>query len=207
MKLVAESQYFPSSIFYIALNGKSHIIFDQYEAYSKMSFRNRTLLAGANGRIILSIPLEQGRNQKKPVKDIKISNRYKWQLQHWKTIVSCYNRSPWFEFYSDELGRLYERHHTFLLDWNFSCFDWSVQKLELKLDFSLTNSYQKNYPPEEYIDWRGRVLPKNYQEFRPVRYRQVFEDRTGFLPNLSILDLLFCEGRNASKLLDSERFF
>jgi hypothetical protein len=168
-----------------------------------MSFRNRTLLVGSNGTITLSVPIEQGRNQKKPMRDIRISNRDKWQMQHWKSMVSGYNRSPWFDFYSDELARLYERPFTFLLDWNLACFGWSIQKLELGLESSLSNGYHKNYPPEEYIDWRGKVLPKNYQDFRPIRYRQVFEERTGFLPNLSILDLLFCEGKNALNLLVS----
>jgi WbqC-like protein family len=207
MKLVSECHYFPSSIFYIALNRVSHIIFDQYDGFTKMSFRNRTLLAGSNGTIILSVPLEKGRNQKKPMKDIRISNRDKWQLQHWKTITSCYNRSPWFEFYSDELARLYGRPFIFLLDWNLLCFEWSIQKLGLKLEPSLSTSYHKSYLPDEYTDWRDKVLPKNYLDFRPIRYRQVFEERTGFLPNLSILDLLFCEGKNALKLLESASFF
>ena len=207
MKLVSECHYFPSSIFYIALNGVSHIIFDQYDGFRKMSFRNRTLLAGSNGTIILSVPLEKGRNQKKPMKDIRISNRDKWQLKHWKTITSCYNRSPWFEFYSDELATLYGRPFIFLLDWNLICFEWSIQKLGLKLEPSLSTNYHKSYLPDEYTDWRDKVLPKNYLDFRPIRYRQVFEERTGFLPNLSILDLLFCEGKNALKLLESASFF
>ena len=207
MKLIAESHYFPSFIFYIGLNGISYIIFDQYDCFIKMSFRNRTLIAGSNGMVTLSVPIEQGRNQKKPMRDIKISNRDKWQMQHWKSIVSCYNRSPWFEFYSDELVGLYGRPFTFLLDWNLTCFEWSIQKLGLKSEVSLSNGYYKNYPPEEYIDWRGKVLPKNYQDFRAIRYGQVFEERTGFLPNLSILDVLFCEGKNALNVLDSGKPF
>ena len=207
MKLISESHYFPSSIFYIALNGISYIIFDQYECFNKMSFRNRTLLAGSNGMITLSVPIEKGRNQKKPIRDIRISNLDKWQMQHWKTIISCYNRAPWFEFYSDELAGLYGRPFTFLLDWNLTCFEWSIQKLGLKAEASLSTTYLENYPPEEYIDWRDKVLPKNYLDFRAIRYGQVFEERTGFLPNLSILDLLFCEGKNALNLLDSGKSF
>jgi hypothetical protein len=189
--------------------------------------------------INLSVPLEKGRDQKTLLKDVRISDRDDWQGQHWKTILSCYSRSPWFEFYRDELGELYRKPHRFLLDWNLSCFEWSLRILQMPVSFSLTAAYHKNYEEGDWADWRGKILPGNRAPSDPtqdlrdpnsgpddlardpgdahrppgdlarqsgtpaasIKYRQVFEERIGFLPNLSILDLLFCEGKNARSLL------
>jgi len=177
-----------------------------------MSYRNRCHLAGAEGVIHLSIPLQKGRDQKTLVKDVRIADRNDWQSRHWKTIVSCYSRSPWFEYYRDELGDLYRRPFHFLVDWNLACFEWSLKILQMPISFSLTTAYQKSYVAEQWTDWRGAILPKNQHvdpdrhadNTAPIKYRQVFEERTGFLPNLSILDLLFCEGKNARVLLQKD---
>lgn len=201
MILITEFQYFPAVILYSTSYKFSNIAFEQYEYYQKMSFRNRCIIAGANGTIHLTVPLEFGRNQKTIMKDVKISNSEAWQKQHWKSIESSYNRSPWFEFYKDELYALYQKPFSFLADWNLACFEWSVQKLKLPVTISLTDKFDKNYPPPEFIDFRNKLLPKNYKDFEAIKYQQVFEERIGFLPNLSILDLLFCEGKNAASFL------
>ena len=221
MDLIIDLQYFTSIILYKNSINFSNIVFEQYEYYQKMSFRNRCQVAGAEGVINLSIPLQKGRDQKTLIKDVRIADRDDWQGQHWKTIVSCYSRSPWFEFYRDELEGLYRRPFPFLLDWNLACFEWSLKILQMPVSFSLTTAYHKIYAEENWADWRGKILPKNrtgshrvipnpdgpdrhvYDSTAPVKYRQVFEERTGFLPNLSILDLLFCEGKNARLLLQN----
>jgi len=204
MNLISEIQYFPSVILYKYLYKFSNIVFEQYESYQKMSFRNRCMIAGANGAVTLSIPLETGRNQKTLMKDVRISNSEKWQSRHWKSIESSYNKSSWFEFYKDELKALYEKPVDFLADWNLYCFEWSVKKLGTGFSFSNSASFTKEYNPDEFLDLRNAILPKNYTEFEPIKYTQVFEDRTGFIPNLSILDLLFCEGKNSGNLLKSQ---
>ena len=200
MNFLSEYQYFPSVIFYKYSYKYSNIIFEQYETYQKMSFRNRCIIAGANGLIHLSVPLKEGRNQKGIMKDMRISNSQKWQSGHWKSIVSCYNKSPWFEFYKDELHPLYEKHFDFLLDWDLACFEWSTQKLGLNVKVSATESLVPVYGGE-VADFRNRILPKNYTGFEAAPYQQVFESKTGFMPNLSILDLLFCEGKRAGDIL------
>jgi WbqC-like protein family. len=203
MILLIDSQYFSPSILYKISIDFSNIKIDIYEPWRKMGFGNRCVVAGANGPIILSVPLLEGRDQKKPVKEVRIDNRKPWQSQHWKTITSCYNRSPWFHFYSDELAGLYRRHFEFLIDWNKACFDWMAAKIGL----SATSSFlEKMLRPEKasgYQDWRNRLRPNtiNQQFPVPVRYRQVFEERTGYIPHLSVLDLLFCEGKNARRIL------
>jgi hypothetical protein len=231
MNLVSDIQYFPSVTFYKISYNFKHIIFEQYESYQKMSFRNRCRIVGAEGVIDLSIPLVRGRDQKALMKDVRISDAQPWQSQHWKTIVSCYSRSPWFEFYRDELEGLYRKQWDFLLDWNLACFEWTLGVLGISIPVSLTGNYEKGYPPDQVTDWRGKILPKHRAEGKggpgeamaglsgagPVDdsgagstdgggahpYRQVFGERIGFIPNLSVLDLLFCEGKQAIRYLRS----
>lgn len=203
MNLVIEFQYFAPVDLYKNIDSNTNIIFESYDRFQKMSFRNRTWVAGADGALLLSVPLEEGRNQRKLSKDIKTASRYSWQSSHWKTIQSCYNRSPWFEFYRDTLEQLFRKPVIFLLDWNLACFEWTMEALGWKNSFQLTSEYQPFYPPDSYQDLRGLLLPKSISTQFPevVIYRQVFEERTGFIPHLSILDLIFCEGPKAGESL------
>jgi len=203
MNLITDLQYFPNINFYRISFDFSNIVFEQCEFYQKMSFRNRCQIAGGEGVINLNIPLEKGRDQKTRMKDVRIAGAQPWQAQHWKTMLSCYSRSPWFEFYRDQLEGLYKTRFDFLVDWNLACFEWSLKMLKLPVTVSLTETYQKVYPPEDGADWRGRFLPKNRGGTEVRRYRQVFEERTGFIPGLSILDLLFCEGKEAIRYIRS----
>jgi hypothetical protein len=185
----------------------SNVKFDIYEDYRKMSFRNRCVVAGSNGPVNLSIPLAEGRNQKRPMKEVRIDNKTGWQDQHWKTISSCYNRSPWFEFYKFDLEELYRRPVEWLVDWNRLCWDWMVGKLDAGIQTSYTEAYQAVYDEREFLDWRNKLMPRSiHTDFTgPVKYRQVFEDRAGFIPHLSILDLMFCEGRRTVEILKSAK--
>ena len=203
MIFLIESQYFGPAIFYKTLRFKTHLLIEQYESFQKMSFRNRLMVAGADGPIMLSVPLQAGRNQKVLIRDVRIDNSSSWNAGHWKTIVSCYNRSPWFEYYRDELEDLYKKKIDFLLEWNLLCLQWILTKLELNIPVSLTGYWRKVYDLEGWEDWRNK-LSNNFLcsgLMEGPKYNQVFEDRTGFIPNLSILDLLFCEGRNATSIL------
>lgn len=194
--LIIDIQYFSPVIAYNKLSKFSHCVFEQYEWFQKMSFRNRCTLSGANGIIHLSIPLENGRDQKKLIRDVKIDYRENWQDRHWKTITSCYNRSPWFEFYRDELFALFQKRVDFLVDWNMGCFEWVAEKLGLAVSWSLSDAYRATYDEAYFEDWRGLLKPSSINKLfpSPPRYPQVFEERLGFIPNLSILDRLFCAG-------------
>jgi hypothetical protein len=219
MNYIVDLQYFVPVIFYKSLCKYSNIVFEQYEYYQKMSFRNRCQIVGAEGLINLSVPLVKGRDQKTLMMDVRISDLQPWQARHWKTIVSCYSRSPWFEFYRDDLEQLYKRRFDRLVEWNRACFEWTLGMLKMSISISLTEVYRKEYEPAEWMDWRGKLLPGNREgigagegggfdpagsgDMAPVKYRQVFEERVGFIPNLSILDLLFCEGKRAGALLTS----
>ena len=198
--IVSELQYFPPVSFFSTLYGETYFCLDIYEIYRKMSFRNRCMIAGAQGIISLSVPLEQGRNQQLPVNEVRISDAEQWQSRHFKSIRSAYNRSPFFDFYQDELAAIYQRRFELLTDWNICCLEWVKEKLAWRTEIRFTEA-PIPYQSEGITDLRNRVLPKNFMEWKPVKYRQVFEERTGFFPNLSILDLLFNCGPRASELL------
>lgn len=201
--LIIDSQYFGTINYYKILNNFSNIEIEQYESYQKMSFRNRCMVAGSNGVVGLSVPLEKGRGQRELMKDVRISYSDKWQVQHWRTIESCYSRAPFFEFYRDGVGQLLRQKETYLLDLNMATLNWLKKVLKIPGDISLTRQYLKTYP-EGVADRRSTILPKNYQQAETCpRYTQVFEDRIGFQPNLSILDLLFCCGPETSSLLQT----
>lgn len=199
--LITEYQYFGSVNYINALFQFSHIKFEVCESFQKMSFRNRMVIAGGNGLVNLSVPLEKGRDQKQMIKDVRISYSLSWQQQHWRTLESCYNRSPFYEFYRDGLENLYSKKHVFLLDLNREIRDWLWKVLKIPSAFSETANYQIELP-DEIIDKRSHWLPKNFQLGpHSLTYHQVFEDRIGFQSNLSILDFLFCVGPSAHSLL------
>jgi hypothetical protein len=204
MRLIFESQYFAPVIFYKISYNFTDIVFEQCETYQKMSFRNRCQILGAEGVIDLSIPLVGGRGTKGLIRDVRIAGDRKWQAQHWKTIVSCYSRSPWFDYYRDGLESLYRKPVEFLLDWNRECLDWTFRGLGINKTIGRTADYREIYPIGEVMDWRGRLMPRDREKWGPApRYHQVFEDRIGFTPHLSILDLLFCEGKSAIRYIRS----
>ncbi|AEV97549.1 hypothetical protein A4D02_30390 [Niastella koreensis] len=203
MKLLVESQYFPPVTLFRMSIRFSNVNIDVYDPWRKMSFRNRCVVVGGNGPINLSIPVVEGREQKKPLKEVMIDNRKRWQVQHWRTIVSCYNRSPWFSFFEPELEALYRQPVDLLGDWNRTCFEWVTKKLGVGVYADYSEYVPGGNGDGDVVDWRNKLTPKSIQtEMNDlVRYHQVFEDRIGFIPNLSILDLLFCEGKNARRIL------
>lgn len=199
MTYLTEIQYFGSIGYYRTLFTGTYIKFDLDNAYRKMSFRNRCLIAGANGIIELSVPLINGRNQRIPFSEVRIDNRQKWQIIQWRSIVSAYRRSPWFEYYEHTLEPIFGTEFETLAELNLRVWEWSLDSLKLKIPFGT------DQPQGEENDVRDLWLPRNYSTPRvglpEIRYRQVFEERLGFLPNLSIMDLIFCAGPSATQLL------
>lgn len=196
--LLIEYQYFPCVNWIKALLMASDIKILSSEPYKKMSFRNRCIVAGGNGLINLSVPLENGRNQRLPFKEVRIVQNG-WQLQHWKTLVSCYNKSPFFEFYAQKLQVIFDKKFKYLIDLDQETVEWV--KLNINMNQRIMNVVEiKN--EDNVLDVRDVWLPRNFQESGfAVRYPQVFEDRIGFQPNLSMLDLLFNEGPNALNII------
>ena len=197
MKIIIENQYFPIIDWFKLSSNYLDYKIDKYENFKKMSFRNRCIISGSNGLINLTIPLINGREQKTIISAIKMDDSENWRAQHWKAIVSSYSRSPFFEFYGEEVKRLIFAPNQYLFDHNLKIIEWIASILKLGISIGFTESYLKEYSVSEALDYRDRWLPKNYaqdkNEWQP-KYTQVFEDKFGFLPNLSILDLLFCKG-------------
>ena len=198
--IVSELQYFPPISFFSTLYKETYVYLDVYEVYRKMSFRNRCMIAGAQGMVSLSVPLRDGRNQQLPLNEVLISDSEKWQARHFKSIVSAYNRSPFFEYYHDGLLKIYRQDFLKLADWNMQCLLWVREKLDWPAEIRFTENAIP-FQASGIDDRRNLALPKNFHQWNPVQYRQVFEERTGFFPNLSILDMLFNTGPRAGELL------
>lgn len=194
MTLVSPYIPFPNISWWALACRAALVRFDSAEHFEKMTYRNKYFISGANGGIQLSMPLQQGREQRTAMKDVRIDNKQRWQTQHWRTIVSVYKRTPFFEYYEPDLQKLFEQQFESLTDFNKHTIDWLKQQLKCFFDEEVLSTYEKEY---EAIDLRTGFKPgieKKAMEEEP--YYQIFSDRNGFLQNLSILDLLFSEGPN-----------
>lgn len=200
--LKIENQYFPVVNWFKYSCQYKYVILSSCEEYQKMSFRNRTVICGSNGLINLSVPIENGRSQKAPFKDVKISYQENWQLSHWRSIASCYGKSPFFSYYKDELQKLFYKRHSFLFDLNLTILNWL--KVVIKLPAQIVIAEEDSTIPDaiEIANMTNKWLPKNFQnDPDSIKYSQVFEDKIGFKPNVSILDMLFNTGVEISNLL------
>lgn len=166
-----------------------------------MSLRNRYRIAAANGDVLLTVPLVQGRNQRTPMHSVRIDNRSLWQRTQWRTLVSAYRRAPFFEHYEPLLQPLFETEYELLTDFCTASIHWVKAQLRLSFGESFADTFEKE--PLELEDNRDEVLRKKDSSFLP--YQQVFQDRYGFLPNLSVLDALFTEGPHVWPLLVSPK--
>jgi hypothetical protein len=201
MKLLIDYQYFGTVNYYKMLFKFKYIEFEEYEHYQKGSFRNRTIIPGANGLIPLSVPLQNGRDQRALFRDIKISYKDNWVLQHTRALDACYMRAPFYEFYRDNLFALLASQEEYLMDLDRKLIQWVLKMMKANLTISFSTSYQKELSTD-LQDGRNQLLPNQTNSFgEQVQYAQVFEDRIGFQPNMSILDLLFCNGPSSAGLL------
>lgn len=179
----------------------AQIWFENEDNYQKQTYRNRTYIYGANGKLTLNIPIKHlnapGVKLHQKYKDVRIENDFKWQKQHWKSLKSAYQTSPFFEYYEDDMAPLFYKEETFLMEFNYKCFDLVCDCLQLKIDFNKTEEYIRR--PESMKDLRGLINAKTPVEI-PL-YNQVFQEKEGFIPDLSILDLMFNEGPNAVNYL------
>lgn len=202
MELLIHPTYFPNLAHFVAIV-KSDVVYFEIEGnFQKQTYRNRTYIYGANGKLSLNIPVIHTQKQRKKYRDVKIFNEYKWQLNHWKSLESAYRTSPFFEFYADELEPLFKLKTNYLLDFNLKCFDIICDCLQLDLNISETTIYEKT--PTDKLDLRELVNAKKEKPRVLKYYTQVFADKHGFISNLSILDLLFNEGPNSLNYLQNQ---
>jgi hypothetical protein len=179
------------------------VFLEAKEHYQKQSYRNRCYIYGANGRQCLVIPV-MGGSEGRLITEVKIDDRMPWQKIHLKSIESAYRTSAFYEFYSDDIQAMYSERTPFLFDWNHNLLTWLLSALNLDAGVELTATYEKI--PAGKTDLRQGIHPKSRYvtpdpEFTPLPYQQVFIERYGFLPDLSIIDLLFNEGPRARDVL------
>lgn len=174
--------YLPPLSWFDAARQQGYIELEAFEHYQKGSTRNRCLIAAPNGVQRLSIPLEKGKHQQTPIRDVRIAYTEKWHITHWRSIQTAYGNAPFFEYFSDELAAIFHKKTTYLYDFNLLLLEFVVKKAGWNWEIKATPEY------------RGTTeTPHDYQ---PKRYAQTFEDRHGFIPDLSVLDALMCCGRH-----------
>ncbi|WP_282149212.1 WbqC family protein [Algibacter lectus] len=202
MKTLIHPTYFPSIAHFVAIANTDELIFETDDNFLKQTYRNRAYVYGANGKLTLNIPVIHSQKNRQKYRDVKIFNEEKWQSLHWKSLLSAYRTSPFFEYYEDELQPLFEMKTDFILDFNLKCFETITECLQLDVHTSKTEIYQET--PTDTNDFRFLVHAKKEQPQNFESYTQVFNNKHGFIPNLSILDLLFNEGPNALNYLESQ---
>lgn len=193
--------YFPNLVHFVAMVNSDTVYFEVYDTYQKQSYRNRTEIYGANGKLALTVPVSYTQKNRQLYKDVRIANENQWQQQHLKSLQSAYSMSPFFEFYIDDLMPFFEKRFDYILDFNLKCFEVLLESLQLNLITSKTLLFQKD--PKDKNDFR-KLVNRNYELdlFQP--YTQVFTEKHGFISNLSILDVLFNEGPNVELYLRNQ---
>jgi hypothetical protein len=199
--VLLSSVYLAPVQYFTKLIGYQHTYIEYCESYLKQSYRNRMIILTANGSLQLSLPVIDGPRAKGLIRDIKISYDQPWQQMHWRGISSAYNNSPFFEYYADDLSPFFhEKKWKYLIDFNSEIQNAVLNAINLELDIKATVDYfPQGEVPETIDDFRYSIHPKPQkqdidQRFFPTAYTQVFHEKWGFVPNLSILDLLFNEG-------------
>ena len=196
MQVLLHPTYFPNIISF-SLILKSTVCWEVWDNFQKQTYRNRCYICTDQGRQMLNIPIKHvgGSEGRQLYKDVRLENEYPWQRTHWRTLQTAYRASPFFEFFEEDLAPLFENRFEFLLDFNLKTIEVVCDSLEIEMPDDKT--YQYSVSSSDLIDARHLVNAKKALNINQRPYMQVFQDRHGFIDNLSILDLLFNEG-NAS---------
>jgi hypothetical protein len=210
MEAIFSTAYLAPVHYYARLMQYERVFVEQFDTYQKQTYRNRCVILGANGPLSLTVPVVKLNGNKTMVKDIRIDYATRWQNNHWRAIVSSYNSSPFFEYYKDEFAPFYERRWDFLIDFNMELHQLVAENVEIVNAVKPTTGYVHHF---DGADYRETITPKPQRAlltdkgFRPVEYSQTFAGTHGFIPNLSIADLLFNRGPETETILqDSIKF-
>ena len=191
---ILQTTYFGPIQWYQKLHRFDHCMIEQYDSYQKQTYRNRCLIATANGVQALTVPVEHN-NDRMLVKDLRISDHNQWRRIHWNALQSAYSESPFFEYYADDIRPFFEKRYDFLIDFNEAIRETVCKLIDIQPQTEYTSAYNSQWL--ESADYRDVIHAKHPlpdKDFEAKPYWQVFQHKHGFLANLSILDLLFCMG-------------
>ncbi len=203
--LLLSTAYFPP-IHYLKMIGKfADVLIEKHENYNKQSYRNRCNILSANGVLPLIVPVKRSRGKKTVISDIKPDNSYGWQRLHRISIESAYRSAPFYEFYIDDIIPFFESKYDYLLDLNLEILEKMLEILNIDINIRFTDKYQSDSPPG-ILDKRNDIHPKIKEPITKfindeIPYNQVFNNRSGFVPRLSIIDLIFNKGPDAEKII------
>jgi len=186
--------------YYAKILQYSQIILEKHENFGRSSYRNRCSIAGANGKIWLSIPVAGGRNHRQLYAETWTDNTQRWKAIHWQSIMSAYKHAPYFEHYAYRFEKFFTATQSVrLFDFNLEIFELTLKLLNSNIGISFSETFEKNIHGVE--DLRNTIVPRQTHFTLKKKYHQVFEERHGFIENLSILDLLMNEGPHAKQFL------
>ena len=193
-----QTTYFGPIQWYQKLYRYDHCLIEQYDSFQKQTYRNRCVIATANGVQALTVPVEHS-DDKVLTKDLRISDHNQWRRVHWNALQSAYSESPFFEYYADDLHPFFEKKYEFLLDFNEAIRQKVCELIDIHPNVEYTSEYTSDiqHQTSDITDFREVINAKHPlpdADFTPKAYWQVFQHKHGFLPNLSILDLLFNMG-------------
>ncbi|CAM1339909.1 WbqC family protein [Tenacibaculum aestuarii] len=192
--------YFAPISQYAAIYQAESVTFELEDNYQKQTYRNRCYIYGANGKLALNIPVKHNTTEgRKKTKDTLVENDFPWQQQHYKSLQSAYRSSPFFEFFEEDLLNIFNKKYTFLQDLNIDTHLFVTDALQMEQNFAKTTSYELT---PNSTDYRDLAIAKKGIEIEMDTYIQMFDDKHGFIPDLSILDLLFMEGPNTISFLE-----
>jgi hypothetical protein len=199
--VLTEIQYLPPVSYFSLIQGFDSLIVEKFEHYQKQSYRNRCYVNTAQGIESLTVPVNLIA-AKTPMRDVRIDYTQKWVNNHWRTIQSAYGKAPFFEYYGHELEAVLHKRPDFLFDLNLSLLTMCLKWLKYNIQVQETTFYEKA-AGKDVSDYRSVLNPKKADScnsfFKSVEYSQVFGSK--FVNNLSIIDLVFCEGPGASSIV------
>ena len=186
------SAYLPPISFFTAIKSGGDVLIEQFDNYCKQTYRNRCIIATANGKQALTIPVVKTYNPKQLMKDVRISDHGEWRRQHWNALESAYMNSPFFMYYQDDFRPFYEKKYEFLIDFNTELTLLIMKLSGINNEIRLTESYTRK--TDDILDLRHLIEPGKNEPENPKEYWQVFKQKYGFIGNLSAVDLLFNMG-------------
>ncbi len=197
-QILLSTAYLPPAEYFSRILNSGSFVVEYNENYNRQTYRNRCRILGPRGIIVLSIPVTKGGKTKAPVKDVNIDYTKRWQKVHIRAIASCYGRSPFFQFYSEELFSIIDKEYRFLVDLNEDLIVKCLEILDIERSFRSTSSFKTPGGPEN--DYRYSISPGKEPGVEQKPYIQVF-NQDNFVPGLSIIDLIFNTGPDARSFL------